>query len=121
MARIQLPTALNDHGEEHFPHLRLASFIVAIGAIIAAPAAFSFDLPDLLLVPSGVITACDLYYLVRFATTQPKAAAKVGGFACIIDQLRSNLLYHCIWECWVPLSTRGRPTLVLECHRGLCC
>ena len=57
-------------------------FLKFIVAIIAAAAAFSFDGPNLLLVPSCVIAAWDLFYLVRSATIQPKTAAKMDGFTC---------------------------------------
>jgi hypothetical protein len=84
MAKIQLPMALNDRGEEHSPRLRLASLIISVGATVAAAAAFSFDGPNYLLIPTCIIAAWDIVYLIRSATIQPKTAARMDVFACLM-------------------------------------
>jgi hypothetical protein len=75
---------LNDRGEEHSPPLRLTSFIISVGALIAAAAAFSFDGPNYPLIPSSIIAAWDLYNLVKGATVLSKTAAKVDAFPNVI-------------------------------------
>jgi len=75
---------LTDRGAEHSPLLRLTSLVLALGSIIAAASAFSFDGPNYLLLPTCLIAPWDILYLLRSSTIRPKSAARLDASACVL-------------------------------------